>query len=310
MFFTELSERLFPALVESVDDRQLVAAVDLNTEDGYEIYHEAHAISRLLFTSNFFTSPDFYGMLPEQDSEVEAHVRQYTFEDGTGSAMKEGLSTMIAFPINVLGAAFSQASDQGLPPVFEDLKDIAGTMRSSWFRDVCHQATVGANGFWGQDSVRKVSVPALAGFGTSNSFRFDFHSDEHSKTTFTFSEGSLRAIHKSIRERNQSHRSRLSGTDRAGEVAEDNWSKGSSSGCPVRHTVPHFPSPEAARRSLDGLAKHFAKSPAELTAPRAQTGIDIGLNHLAILLERAHALKLQFMGIAEASKPPVVTQVL
>ncbi|HET6925104.1 MAG TPA: hypothetical protein VFH39_04700, partial [Candidatus Saccharimonadales bacterium] len=65
-----------------------------------------------------------------------------------------------------------------------------------------------------------------------------------------------------------------------------------SSGCPVRHRLPLFRSDPST--SLEPLAELFNASPERLAAPREQSGIDIGLNALARLLDRA--LDIQELG--------------
>lgn len=282
VLFTERSQRIFPELVTRISDNQ-IRDVLATTSYGQEPFSAAFSLSALL-------PETFQTYVPYPLYDVEG-VTKFTFTQNSYSAMKEGVDTTSLFPLRVMNLANHQFSLLYGEGMYDTLYEIAHDLRSSWFHGLCNTAGFTRNGLWGAFS----TSTAVAQNPTDTAhqlLQFDFGINADQRPTFHLRAHSEQLLLSELRSSNQRYLKWASSVKRqTGKLpTTDSWDSGTSSGCPVSHLEPHFQNQLAADISLVSLSKVFGADIETMTAKRELTGISIGLNALADLLDRACAV--------------------
>jgi hypothetical protein len=204
---------------------------------------------------------------------------KYTYQSSITGAVREGISTQLYFPINLLTIADSRRPSH-LPPVFASVRDIATIYQSSWFRKVVTLAATGANGSWEDLSFTPAhrKYPQIAELNKQAYYlRFVYDTTEGA-TTFDFSPEAKASLKQAMEEKNA--------RAQAQNYSHETWTEGSSSGCPVFRTRPLFQNPD----NVSYLAEVYDLPPEEITKAHRESAISFSLSQLAGYLERAAAV--------------------
>lgn len=195
-------------------------------------------------------------------------------------SFEEAGKTMAILPLNIAFCLSNFAKNEGIQGYeIDTLGQIVKLLNKPDYRSmVVHDATFTANGFWGE-LANNVHTSTSALRPTSH-LPIEFQYDEAS-SSMSFAPRTLEDMREILRFNNSCGNS-APGIDLSYQP---------SSGCPIRHTQPHFGKTEADNLTLEMLSQAFDKPVEELAADRGQTAIENGLDALAIVLEHAQAIQ-------------------
>lgn len=200
--------------------------------------------------------------------------------------MQEAHDTALHMPMNLVATAQRATIQHGLRPVYTSLQEIADTYRSSWFQDVCTDASITANSVWQSFSTERYdSWPTIVAHSRFFDVQFDF-SEAGDRTYFCFNDATKRVLRGEMRRRNQDVR-RIRAADSAyPSYRKEDYMVGTTSGCPVGHDKPRFNTnnPHHATR-LDVVARIANTTPDQLMSAE-KNGIAYALDAVADMLER------------------------
>lgn len=283
VLFSELTAEILPELGQNITDSDLDTVLRHRAKDD-SLFHTAFEVSGLLNTAHIRLG--YYAKCAEPN----AYVTQYTFAKNVEKAFSEGLMTAANFPLNLMMAANEQflLRSNG-SPMYDSLGKLVTDMRSDWFHSLCGTAGFTRNGLWGPFSTEDNCSSTTD--GTTETTQLRFLHDDRGNYSYTFSDTADDMLRKELKNRNQYARRRLKAAamNQTGPVTEV-WDTGTTSGCPVRHLEPHYPSDELAEISLGALSIQLHRSSNELVTKRDKSGISLGLDTLADLLDRAQTI--------------------
>lgn len=219
-----------------------------------------------------------HGRLSRDAWAILKKLYSHTFRDGIPGLLAEAYDTTMNFPLNLLRSTVQKTNAYGFAPVIESFEDIAHTYRQPWFQDVCTTAAMGSNGMWGGFSVRD-------DLGVYNARMLDLEfATENGRTIFAFSDIAVKHFRDWMAGRNKTAIARIRGATHPGQKIE-RYGDGTTSGCPVAHTKPHFKTDKVADMDRLSIIIDITGASAEELLNPPKTGIGYALDAAAGMFE-------------------------
>ena len=253
----------------------------LPREEDQITFHRAYDLGRAVVTK-YSESVDVKNLHNFKPATLR-QANRFLHED-VSYAVFEGVRSMTMFPVNLARAARAQFNSEQPDGVFyKGLPGLAALFRSEFFKQNCNDAAFTANGIWGGLSTDQSEPHQFDLYNRSEPlFLFD---GTYNDPRFELSPQLQRHLRRVLKDRNGAHL----GRSLRNRPQYDTSLEGSSSGCPVRRTLPHNVNRTTDQLRLADLALQMGHSCAELAAPHTQSAISWGLDQLANLYDRAHS---------------------